>query len=248
MIDIGWLEAIATALALFLGATIVSAIGFGIGMVATPIMLLVHDPQTAIIVVATSGVWIGIWIIAKSWRDIPFREIIPISVAGALGVPISIIILKNANSNVLVIGITALIIFFAVASFFKFERELPYSKPLGILIGFIVGVLLPTSGVAGSLLMLFLLTRKWQRQTVRAGMVFFLMILTIFAVIGYAVGDLYTSQRLTLIGIAAVPSIIGLMLGAMIIGRINENVFRYVVIGVIILSCIAVLAQEFVSL
>ena len=44
-------ETLVAILALFIGSTMFSAIGFGIGMVATPVMLLVLDPQTVIVVV-----------------------------------------------------------------------------------------------------------------------------------------------------------------------------------------------------
>ena len=114
--------------------------------------------------------------------------------------------------------------------------------------GFAVGVLLPTSGVAGSLVMLYLMTKNWRRHTVRAAMAFFLVSLMLFAVIGFAVAGLYTPQRLTLIGIVIIPSIIGLAIGAMLVGRINERMFQYIIIGVIIVSSIVVLAQEIIGL
>ncbi len=109
-------------------------------------------------------------------------------------------------------------------------------------------MLLPTSGVAGSLVMLYLMTKNWERHTVRAAMAFFLVTLMLSAVIGFAVAGLYTSQRLTLIGIVIVPSIAGLALGAMLVGRINECMFQYIVIGVIIVSSVVVLSQEIVGL
>ena len=87
-------------------------------------------------------------------------------------------ILSNADASVLSIVIAAFIILFAVGSFFKVERELPYSTPIGILAGLVVGVLLPTTGVAGSLVMLYLMTKQLGTpHTVRAAMAFFLVML-----------------------------------------------------------------------
>ena len=155
MMELGWLEAAVAIVALFLGCTVFSATGFGIGMVSTPVLLLAHGPQSAIIVPGTLGMGVAVWIIWKSWRDVPFRQIIPISIASVVGSPIGVYILSNANASVLSIVIAAFIILFAIGSFFKLDRELPYSTPLGILAGFVVGVLLPTTGVAGSLVMLY---------------------------------------------------------------------------------------------
>ena len=242
--ELGWVEAIVVVMAMLLASTVFSATGFGIGMISTPLMLLVYEPQTVIVVAGTAGLGIGLWIISKSWRDVPFREILPITIAALCGAPIAVFILKTANSSVLSIGIAVLIILFAIGSFVKVEREIPYSKQVGIAAGFIVGVLLPTSGVAGSLVMLFLMTRNWERQTVRAAMAFFLVSLMAFTVVLFALYGLYTPLRLTLIGIVAIPAVIGFLLGAMLIKRINERVFGNMVIGIIIVSSIIVVVKE----
>ncbi len=242
--DLGWLEAIVVIFAMLLASTVFSATGFGIGMISTPLMLLVYEPQTVIVVAGTAGLGVGVWIISKSWRDVPFREILPITIAALCGAPIAVFILKTADSSVLSIGIAVLIILFAIGSFVKIEKEIPYSKQVGIAAGFIVGVLLPTSGVAGSLVMLFLMTRNWERQTVRAAMAFFLVSLMAFTVVLFALYGLYTPLRLTLIGIVAIPAVIGFLLGAMLIKRINERVFGNLVIGIIIVSSIVVVVKE----
>ena len=242
--DLGWLEAIVVIFAMLLASTVFSATGFGIGMISTPLMLLVYEPQTVIVVAGTAGLGVGVWIISKSWRDVPFREILPITIAALCGAPIAVFILKTADSSVLSIGIAVLIILFAIGSFVKIEKEIPYSKQVGIATGFIVGVLLPTSGVAGSLVMLFLMTRNWERQTVRAAMAFFLVSLMAFTVVLFALYGLYTPLRLTLIGIVAIPAVIGFLLGAMLIKRINERVFGNLVIGIIIVSSIVVVVKE----
>ena len=244
MMELGWLEAIVVVLAMLLASTVFSATGFGIGMISTPLMLLVYEPQTVIVVAGTAGLGIGLWIISKSWRDVPFREILPITIAALCGAPIAVFILKTADSSVLSIGIAVLIILFAIGSFVKIEKEIPYSNQVGIVAGFIVGVLLPTSGVAGSLVMLFLMTRNWERQTVRAAMAFFLVSLMAFTVVLFALYGLYTPLRLTLIGIVAIPAVIGFLLGAMLIKRINERVFGNMVIGIIIVSSIIVVVKE----
>ena len=244
MMDLGWLEAIVVIFAMLLASTVFSATGFGIGMISTPLMLLVYEPQTVIVVAGTAGLGVGVWIISKSWRDVPFREILPITIAALCGAPIAVFILKTADSSVLSIGIAVLIILFAIGSFVKIEREIPYSKQVGIAAGFIVGVLLPTSGVAGSLVMLFLMTRNWERQTVRAAMAFFLVSLMAFTVVLFALYGLYTPLRLTLIGIVVIPAVIGFLLGAMLIKRINERVFGNLVIGIIIVSSIVVVVKE----
>lgn len=266
--EIGWVGVAVAAAAVFFGVMVFSATGFGIGMIATPLLLLAFEPQTAIIVPGVMGfcvglrilglhtyaTWgsdgasVGVRILAQSWRDIPFRDALPISAAAVVGSPVGVLILRTADAGALSIGIAALIILFAIGSFFKVERELPYSRALGILAGFVVGVLLPTTGVAGSLVMLYLMTKNWERQRVRAAMAFFLMTLMVFALSQMALAGLFTETRLALIGATAIPGVVGAVAGTLLASRLNDRLFQYMVIGIIIVSSVAVIGREVVGM
>ena len=233
------------ALALFLGCTVYSATGFGIAMVATPIALLaIADPQTAVIVVNSAGASAGVLIAIQARKDVPYREIVPIAVAGGLGVPVGVAILKFAEPNIIRIGIATLILLLAALSFKEFQGEIPYARVLGIVAGFVVGVTLAAFAVGGPLIVLFLLARNLQRQSVRGAMAFFLLVISMVGLGFYTYFGLYTAERLTLIAIVLVPAFIGFALGGLLIKQMNERIFRYVVLGIIAMSSMAVLLPE----
>ena len=233
------------ALALFLGCTVYSATGFGIAMVATPIALLaIADPQTAVIVVNSAGVSAGVLIAIQARKDVPYREIVPIAVAGALGVPIGVLILKYADPNIIRIGIATLILLLAALSLKEFQGEIPYARVLGIVAGFAVGITLAAFAVGGPLIVLFLLARNLRRQSVRGAMAFFLLVISMVGLGFYTYFELYTTERLTLIAIVLVPAFIGFALGGLLIKQMNERIFRYVVLGIIVMSSMAVLLPE----
>ena len=246
--DLLQVETLVAILALFIGSTMFSAIGFGIGMVATPVLLLVLDPQTVIVVVTACGAGIGIWIVVQARKDIPFREILPIAIAGALGVPFAVYVLKFADPGIMRIGISVLVLMLAATATFNFQREFPYSKVVGVLAGLAVEVVLPAFGVGGPLVTLYLLTRNWQRESVRAAMAFYLLVLDVFSVAGYAVARLYTAERLILIALMVIPMLAGLGLGALILKLMSERVFRYAVLTIIISSSISVLIRAVASI
>ncbi len=236
------------ALMMFLGCTALSATGFGIGMVAMPGLLFVLEPQTAVVVLNTVAITVEGWIVVQARKEIPFREVLPIAAAGALGVPFAVYILKFADASVMRVGISLLIIIFAATAAVNFQRDFPFSKPVGILAGFAVGVVLPAFGVGGPLVTLYLLTRNWGRQSIRAAMAFYLFALDVFGISGYAVAGLYTDERLLLIAIMVIPMLLGLGLGAVILRVMSERVFRYAVVTIIILSSVMVLVREVVSI
>lgn len=237
-----------TGLMMFLGCTALSATGFGIGMVAMPGLLFVLEPQTAVVVLNTVAIAVEAWIVVQARKDIPFRDVLPIAVAGALGVPFAVLILKFADPGIMRIGISLLVLISAATATFNLQREFPYSKVVGVLAGFAVGVVLPAFGVGGPLVTLYLLTRSWRRQSVRAAMAFFLLMLDVFGIAGYAVAGFYTTERMTLIAFMVIPMLAGLGLGALILRLMSERVFRYVVVTVIVLSSMMVLVREVASI
>lgn len=262
---LSWNQLAFALFALLAGCTVYSATGFGIAMVSMPIMLLaVGDPQTAVIVVNTAGVSAGILIAIQARKDIPYGEIAPIAAAGALGVPLGAIVLKFADPSIIRIGIAALILLLAALSLKEFRPNDNSSKPMGITIdltrskalritymriagivaGFVVGATLTAFAVGGPLIVLFLLARSLRRQAVRGAMAFFLLAIATIGAASYALSGLYDSERLTLVGLVIVPAFIGFGLGGLLIQRMNEKMFRYVVLGIITLSSVAVLAPE----
>ena len=233
------------ALALFLGCTVYSATGFGIAMTAMPISLLaISDPQTAVIVVNTGGVSAGILIAIQARKDIPYREVVPIVAAGVLGVPFGVAILKFADPTLIRIGIVVLILLLAALSLKEYKGEIPYAIVLGVLAGFVVGATLTAFAVGGPLIVLFLLARNLGRRSVRGAMALYLLVIAGIGVVAYATTGLYSVERLTLVGIVLIPAFVGFGAGALLIQRMNEQIFRYVVLGIIGLSSMAVLVPE----
>ena len=233
------------AMALFLGCTVYSATGFGIAMTAMPISLLaISDPQTAVVVVNTGGVAAGVLIAIQARKDIPYREIVPIVVAGAFGVPFGVAILKFADPTVIRVGIVVLILMLAALSLKEFEGEIPFASVLGVVAGFTVGATLTAFAVGGPLIVLFLLARNLGRRSVRGAMALYLLVIAGIGVVAYASSGLYNLERLTLVAIVLVPAFIGFGLGGLLIQRMNERMFRYVVLGIIGLSSMAVLVPE----
>ena len=153
------------ALMLFLGCTALSATGFGMGMVAMPGLLFVLEPQTAVVVLNTIALALEAWIVLQARKDIPYGEVLSVAVAGALGVPIAVYVLKFADPGIMRVGISALVLAFAATATVNFQKDFPYSKFVGVLAGFAVGVVLPAFGVGGPLVTLYLLTRNWQRES-----------------------------------------------------------------------------------
>ena len=236
-----------SAVMMFAGSTVLSTLGFGIGVSTTPVLLMALDAQTVVVTVNTLSVAVFALTLTQTRRYLPVREMMPVTIAGLLGVPLGVWILSSASESALRISITALIILLTIAFVFRTRVGIRVPRPLGPVVGFVVGLLLISLGIGGPLVVLFLLSREWTRHVVRASLAFYFLVVELSGVIGYGVAGLFTEERISLILIVTVPTLLGFALGSFLVGRMSERVFQHAVVAVIIVTSVMVLGREIVG-
>ena len=236
------------AAAMFAGSTVLSTVGFGIGMTTTPVLLLVLEPQSVVVTVNTVSLALLALILFQTRGHLPVRQMAPISVAGLLGVPVGVFILSSAASGALRVGITGVILLLTVAVALNVRGPVPRPHIVGPLLGFVGGVLLTATGIGGPLMALFLLARGWTRHALRASLSFYFLVVEFSGVVGYGVAGLFTPERTGLILVVTVPVLLGFVLGTILVKRMNERLFRHAVVAVIITTSVMVLGREVLRL
>ena len=229
---------------MLMGATVLSTVGFGIGIATSPLLLLVIEPQAVVVVVNTVSLAVFALIIAQTRRHLRVRELLPVIAGGVLGAPIGVLVLSTLSGSALRIGITALVVLFTASLRFGGLMVLARKRSIGPLVGLSVGALLAGFGIGGPLVAVYLLAREMPSQTVRGQLSLFFLIVESVAVVGYAVSGLFTTERLALIAIVIAPVLLGYVLGAALVGRMSETRFRQSVVGVILATSFVVLARE----
>ena len=236
------------AATLFAGSTVLSTVGFGIGMTTTPVLLLVLDPRTVVVTVNTVSLALFVLILFQTRGSLPLREIAPGSVAGVLGVPVGVFFLSSASASLLRISITALIILLTIPVVLNVRRTVPQPALVGLAVGFVVGVMLTSLGIGGPLMALFLLARDRPRHAVRASLSFYFLLVELSGVIGYGVIGLFTPERIVLVLIVTVPVLLGFGVATVLVRMMNERVFRNAVVAVILTTSAMVLGREVIRL
>ena len=233
---------------LFIGSTVLSTVGFGIGLSTTPVLLFVFEPQTVVVVLNTVSAVLFVLIIWQNRGQLPFREVAPLAVAGLAGVPVGVFVLDAAGASVLRIGITVLVIALTLVTTMNLHaRGFPQGVAFGMGLGFVASVLINATGIGGPLIALYVISRGWPRDSVRAALSLYFLVIEVSGVVGYGVAGLLTGERIALVGIAAVPAVMGFVLATFIVGRMNETVFRRAVLTVILVTSSMVLARELAS-
>ena len=236
------------ALVMLAGSFVLSTVGFGIGVATSPVLLLVMEPQAVVVMINTVSLVILALIVWQSTDHLPLREMLPIAIAGVLGVPVGVVALTNVSATGLRIGIVGLILVLTIAFALNIRATIPRPRATGPLVGFVVGALVTGLAIGGPLMVLFLLSRNWIGQEVRAGMSFFYLAIAATAVMGYAIAGLFTLERTTLILIVTAPALLGFALATVLVRRMNERRFRQGVVAVIMFTSLMVLGREALQL
>ncbi|MCI0770584.1 MAG: sulfite exporter TauE/SafE family protein [Chloroflexi bacterium] len=248
---LSFLQTLVVVLATLAGSTVLASLGFGIGMVATPVLLLVLAPQTAVVMLNAVSVPVTGLLVWQTRRHLNVRDSLPIILLGLAGALVGAYVLSTSGDRVLRLSIVVLIILLAAATAFNPARlrgRVPYPKVVGGLIGFFVGVMLGSLAIGGPLLVLFVLSRGWDRHSIRAFLSLYLFVIMVSATVGYIPAGLFTQERTMLTLVALPPALLGFWLGNRLAGRMNEGLFRRVAIGVIVASSVSVLVRELASI
>lgn len=241
-------QVLAFAAIVFVGALVFCTVGFGIGVASFPLLLLLVDPKTAVVVINTVSLPMFALVIWQTRRHIPVRQVLPIAAAGLVGVPVGIFILRDSDAVFLRIAIATLIIALTLLAAFNTRWSLPRSTPIGMGVGFAVSVILNAFGVGGALMALAWLSHRMSSHALRGSLSLYFLAVEGAGVIGYGAAGLLTEERLQLIGISLVPVVLGWGLALLILRRINETMFRRLVIVAIIATSMMVLVREVASL
>ncbi|MXY47273.1 MAG: sulfite exporter TauE/SafE family protein, partial [Chloroflexi bacterium] len=164
-------------LVVFFACTVFSAMGFGIGIVGLPLLFLMFDPATSIILLNVMALPV---VLVVAWRNrdhMRAGEIVPIVIAGIIGALIGGWVLGfldiSEYKEIFGIAVLAVIIALTVGGMLDLPFSMPSAKIMGPVSGFLVGLFITGIGVGGPLLVLFFVSQQWTRHATRASMALF---------------------------------------------------------------------------
>ena len=242
------LELLIALFAVFAGATVMGTVSFGMGLVVAPVLLLFLEPQQAVVVVnAIIGI-VCVFVLAQTRRHLRLRQLLGMAAGGLCAVPLGVLLLSYAPAYLLRIIIALVIL--ALGSLHLFNIQIPMTRRRfsGPVFGFLTSLSIATLSIGGPLAAVYIVAQKWPPDTMRASLAFFFLVVYLPAFGLYAASGLVDTATLANIGLLLPGLVAGFGLATLIVKRINEAVFRYVAIGVIITGSLMLLVREVTSL
>jgi uncharacterized protein len=225
------------ALATFLGGFVSGFSGFAMGIVVSGIWLHIITPIQTAALIAGYGLLTQGYGTLKLRHALNWRNIWPLVLGTAIGIPIGVRLLTYTNPAYLRLGVGILLMLYAIYSLVR-----PAFKPMkigvaaDIVIGFFNGLLGGLTGLGGVISTISCQLRGWSKDMQRA--VFQPVLLAAFVIISISLGasGAVTLETAKLYGIGLPFMIAGIWSGFRLYGKIDDETFRKAVLTLLLLA------------
>jgi uncharacterized membrane protein YfcA len=228
---------VAAAVALLAGVTRGFS-GFGGAMIYMPLIAMIYDPRIAAVTVLLVDFVSATPFALAELRRCTWREVAPLSVAMAAGLPVGVWLLLVLDPIVLRWCIAAMVLSAVpiLASGWRYHGT--PRLPLTIGVGMFSGVSAGSVLIAGPPVILYWLGGGNSARIVRANLMVFFMICDIMLVAIFGYANLFEARPLALSVLLGVPYLAGMGLGSLFFHGASDRLYRNIAYVIITLAAI----------
>jgi uncharacterized membrane protein YfcA len=219
--------------AVFFAAVVRGTTGFGFALVLAPILLLLVEPKSVVVIDLLLGLLSNIVVVATSLRNIRWRWIAPMLAGVVLGIPLGVFTISVISPSALKIMIGAVVLLFAFPLALGFTRAFRREKPVAGLAGFAGGFLASSTSLGGPPMVLFMHNQDWRKEAIHPSLAACFLLTTSGSLVGLLVSGLVRLPTVLTAASLAPALLVGTVVGMVAFRRINERVFR--VLSVVII-------------
>ncbi|MEO0561534.1 MAG: sulfite exporter TauE/SafE family protein [Chloroflexota bacterium] len=215
----------------FLGVFSQTVSGFGLGLIAMPVLSGALGLGVARPMMALVGVSMQLAMMVRNRRALSFRTIGVMSLLGIGGIPVGVWLGDAVwlSEQVLLTGLGLLTVFYALYALFSpTVPELKDDRAMGPF-AFISGIFSGAYNVGGPPIMIYADARRWNSDQIRSNMQAFFMFKAAVLIVAHMFSGNYTREVMTsfMWGVPAI--ILGLLAGFAMYPYISEHRFRQAV-------------------
>ncbi|MFC1931348.1 sulfite exporter TauE/SafE family protein [Chloroflexota bacterium] len=210
--------------------------GFGFALILAPLLLIIMDPVTVIVITLFLGFFSNVFIVIRSVKSIDLRRIFPMSISGLLGIPIGAWIISIIAQSVLKITIGTVIIAFAVSLAFRVSKKIRRERIGGSIAGFLSGIFMTSTSLGGPPVILFMHGQGWPKQVIHPSLAAYFLWIGTFSLIALGVSNQMHTGTLIAAASLLPAVIIGVVIGMRIFYRTNQDLFRKVTLAIVIIA------------
>lgn len=220
--------------AVFFAAFIRGMAGFGFALILAPIMFLILNPASVVVVNLFLGLFSNILILPYYLKKVNLKKILPMVTSSLLGIPLGAWIITVTAPSILKILIGGVIVSFAVPLALGFSKAFTREKLACGISGFLSGVLSSSTSLAGPPIVLFMYNQNWQKDVVYSSLAAYFLFACSGSLLALSISGLIDAQIIVSAASLAPALLIGVGLGMLAFRRINARYFRWLSMAIVI--------------
>ena len=236
---------LAIALAITFGMSVLhSVVGFAFGLLSTPAFLLLFPPKQVVVLTVLLMLVLNVLIIRRSRHAVMLGELKELAGPALLGLPVGIVILVITSPPVLRLIVGVVVFGFASTMLFGGESKLAHWGGTPLVAGFAGGVLTTSINFNGPPIALYLAGRRLGTEAFRATTAAWLLFAHTLAVVVFAATRFLTLDLLAIAALLSPACLAGSWIGFRLVGRIRADVFRQLVLGLLVVMGIITISSS----
>lgn len=233
-----------------LGGVVMGLVGFGTGLTAYGLWLIVLEPRLAVPLVGVCSLATTVFTLRAYSHAISLKRLAPFFLGAAFTLPLGIYALTALDPALFKLIIGLFLIVYVPFRWLVIPRlafpdiHRAWDGGVGVVSGFLCGL----AAIPGPLTTVWSSLRGWSKDEQRAVYQPFNQIMTLIAMIGYGYEGMLT-RELGVISLYCVPAALcGMALGMIGYRRLDESQFRRAVLMLLLASGIMLVALNIVEL
>jgi uncharacterized membrane protein YfcA len=222
--------------AIILLASFVQAVaGFGLPMIATPILVALFGIRLTVPLMAIIILELQLFMVVRYRMALSLRTVWRISSAAVIGIPIGILFLTRIPEAIAITLLGLVLIFYVVYSIFNFPVPALEHPNWAYVFGFLSGLGGGAYNMAAPSMIIYADTQRWAPEQFKGNLQGCFLIITVVAIITHALSGNVTGGVLHKSMFAMPFVLVGSVAGFFLDRFINPAFFRKIVLGLLLI-------------
>jgi uncharacterized membrane protein YfcA len=213
-----------------------SAFGFGHGAFAMPLLVLVIDVKTATPLLGAVSFIVSIVALAQSWRQVQLSSATWLILGALPGIPVGVAALLLLNPRYVLGALAVLLTLLSLRGLLGIPLPQTKNDRLGLVFGFIGGILGGAFNLIGIPVAVFGAMRGWSPAEFRTTLTGFFLVTGFVSLVGYGAAGLMDATFFQLTVLSLVPAFLGDALGKRIGHQMSRQTFERWIWSLILLT------------
>jgi len=207
--------------------------GFGIGLVAVSLLPFIVAPATAVPIIACFSATLALLMTVQLRREVVLTRLGDLIVGTLLGTPLGVWGLATLPPGLLKRLIGVILLAIVVIEWRQFYPQHLTGRHWGVSAGVLAGVLGGAIGTPGPPVVLYVMTQGWSPRAIKGTLQAFFLVNQTVIVAGHWWAGLLTPEVVWLVGVYALPAVMGVTIGIRLFDRIDQARFRRLIFALL---------------